>query len=282
MHATHLPKLFLQVKSKESPENQIALYRYQLNTSCYGHQLNTPCHRHQLNTLCHRHQLNTRCHRCQLNTPCHRHQLNTLCQMAAKYPVSQTPARYPVSQTPAKYRCQLNTPCHRHQLDTLCHRHQLNTLCHRHQLSIPCCIHQLNSPCYWNSPFPLTQNTKKNGSQLTWHIVWKMSHANGQPGRKLVWGEGINSSVVRAPGSWLKGCEFESLREQGENFFSVLTFISVFVPPPFKTRWGKHYQLKSLWPPFSSFLPILSEEHWAACGRFCISNNGAGTIHGRL
>ena len=46
-----------------------------------------------------------------------------------------------------------------------------------------------------------------------------------------------DSSVVRAPDSWSKGCGFESLLEQQENCLlrgqlSVLTLISVSVPPP--------------------------------------------------
>ena len=50
------------------------------------------------------------------------------------------------------------------------------------------------------------------------------------------WGGG-DSSVVRAPDSWLKGRGFESLLERRENFLlqgrlSVLTLISVSVPPP--------------------------------------------------
>ena len=48
---------------------------------------------------------------------------------------------------------------------------------------------------------------------------------------------GGDSSVVRAPNSWLKGRGFESLLERRENFLlqgrlSVLTLISVSVPPP--------------------------------------------------
>ena len=48
---------------------------------------------------------------------------------------------------------------------------------------------------------------------------------------------GGDSSVVRAPDSWLKGRGFESLLERRENFIlqgrlSVLTLISVSVPPP--------------------------------------------------
>ncbi len=48
---------------------------------------------------------------------------------------------------------------------------------------------------------------------------------------------GGDSSVVRAPDSWLKGRGFESLLEQRENFLlqgrlSVLTLISVSIPPP--------------------------------------------------
>ena len=49
--------------------------------------------------------------------------------------------------------------------------------------------------------------------------------------------KGGDSSVVRAPDSWSKGCGFESLLERGDNFLlqgrlSVLTLISVSVPPP--------------------------------------------------
>ena len=55
-------------------------------------------------------------------------------------------------------------------------------------------------------------------------------------------------SVVRAPDLWLKGCGFESPQERGENFLlqgqlSVLTLISVFVPPPCyrsSTSFGKN------------------------------------------
>ena len=48
---------------------------------------------------------------------------------------------------------------------------------------------------------------------------------------------GGDSSVVRAPDSWLKGRGFESLLERRENFLlqgrlSVLTLLSVSVPPP--------------------------------------------------
>ena len=48
---------------------------------------------------------------------------------------------------------------------------------------------------------------------------------------------GGDSSVVRAPDSWLKGRGFESLLERRENYLlqgrlSVLTLISVSVPPP--------------------------------------------------
>ena len=48
---------------------------------------------------------------------------------------------------------------------------------------------------------------------------------------------GGDSSVVRAPDSWLKGRGFESLLERRESFLlqgrlSVLTLISVPVPPP--------------------------------------------------
>ena len=55
----------------------------------------------------------------------------------------------------------------------------------------------------------------------------------------LVYGGG-DSSVVRAPDSWLKGRGFKSLLERRENFLlqgrlSVLTLISVSVPPPVTT-----------------------------------------------
>ena len=57
-------------------------------------------------------------------------------------------------------------------------------------------------------------------------------HIKRKP-RWLNWGGG-DSSVVRAPDSWLKGRGFESLLEnfllQGR--LSVLTLISVSVPPP--------------------------------------------------
>ena len=51
------------------------------------------------------------------------------------------------------------------------------------------------------------------------------------------YGGGGDSSVARAPDSWLKGRGFESLLERRENFLlqgrlSVLTLISVSVPPP--------------------------------------------------
>ena len=50
-------------------------------------------------------------------------------------------------------------------------------------------------------------------------------------------GGGGDSSVVRAPDSWLKGRGFQSLLERRENFLlqgrlTVLTLISVPVPPP--------------------------------------------------
>ena len=51
------------------------------------------------------------------------------------------------------------------------------------------------------------------------------------------WQGSGDSSVVRVPDSWLKGCGFESLQERRENFLlqgqlCVLTLISVSVPPP--------------------------------------------------
>ena len=58
---------------------------------------------------------------------------------------------------------------------------------------------------------------------------------NNTPHASTGWGG--DSSVVRAPDSWLKGRGFESLLERRENFLlqgrlSVLTLISVSVPPP--------------------------------------------------
>ena len=56
--------------------------------------------------------------------------------------------------------------------------------------------------------------------------------------KKITYGHGGgDSSVVRAPDSWLKSRGFESLLERRENFLlqgrlSVLTLISVSVPPP--------------------------------------------------
>ena len=80
---------------------------------------------------------------------------------------------------------------------------------------------------------------------LQWLKVWKYS--SNRPTRpancyilQLAYversGSG-DSSVVRAPDSWLKSRGFESLREGRENFLlqgqlSVLTLISVTVPPP--------------------------------------------------
>ena len=64
---------------------------------------------------------------------------------------------------------------------------------------------------------------------------WAILFLNGQV-KHEVWGGG-DSSVVRAPDSWLKGRGFESLLERRENFLlhgrlSVLTLISVSVQPP--------------------------------------------------
>ena len=62
-----------------------------------------------------------------------------------------------------------------------------------------------------------------------------VSYIKGRRVSRGLWGR--DSSVVRAPDSWLKGRGFESLLERRENFLlqgrlSVLTLISVSVPPP--------------------------------------------------
>ena len=64
------------------------------------------------------------------------------------------------------------------------------------------------------------------------------------------WAEGGDSSVVRAPDSWLKGRGFESLQDR----LSALTLISVSVPPPCKRspkcRWqvtAKHAYTLRMW-----------------------------------
>ena len=70
-------------------------------------------------------------------------------------------------------------------------------------------------------------------------LALSYTHLSIQPANKFVRfisGDG-DSSVVRAPDSWLKGPGFKSLQERRENFLlqgrlSVLTLISVSVPPP--------------------------------------------------
>ena len=79
------------------------------------------------------------------------------------------------------------------------------------------------------------------------------------PAEDSTYGGGGDSSVVRAPDSWLKGRGFESLQERRKNFLlqgrlSVLTLISVSVPPPCyrsqKCRWqvtAKHTYTLRMW-----------------------------------
>ena len=71
-------------------------------------------------------------------------------------------------------------------------------------------------------------------------LTWRYTRTNNiyiYMGTNLNHPQGIgDSSVVRAPDSWLKGREFESPQERRENFLlqgrlSVLTLISVSVPP---------------------------------------------------
>ena len=69
------------------------------------------------------------------------------------------------------------------------------------------------------------------------HIVSVMETEYKYKASRIITFGGGDSSVVRAPDSWLKGRGFESLLERRENFLlqgrlSVLTLISVSVPPP--------------------------------------------------
>ena len=68
-----------------------------------------------------------------------------------------------------------------------------------------------------------------NNPAFNWKVKYQPSKLNSKGGG--------DSSVVRAPDSWLKGRGFESLLERRENFLlqgrlSVLTLISVSIPPP--------------------------------------------------
>ena len=70
---------------------------------------------------------------------------------------------------------------------------------------------------------------KKDSRVFLLFSFWWCWKASQLPG-------GGDSSVVRVQDLWLKGCRFESLQEQWENFLlqgrlSVLTLISVSVPP---------------------------------------------------
>ena len=75
---------------------------------------------------------------------------------------------------------------------------------------------------YWSDLFP---SSLINRLWSLWNLSPRVSLGNG------------DSSVVRAPDSRLKGGGFESLHYQQEKFLlqgrnSVLSFISVSVPPP--------------------------------------------------
>ena len=79
---------------------------------------------------------------------------------------------------------------------------------------------------------------------------------------------GGDSSVVRAPDSWLKGRGFESLLERRENFLlqgrlSVLTLISVSVPPPcYHKSAGGRLQLNTHTPYVCGFYWTVLR-HWS-------------------
>ena len=87
----------------------------------------------------------------------------------------------------------------------------------------------------------------EKGWEVSWERGWEVSWEKGwevswERGWEVSWEKGWengggDSSVVRAPDSWLKGRGFESLLERRENFIlqcrlSVLTLISVSVPSP--------------------------------------------------
>ena len=86
-------------------------------------------------------------------------------------------------------------------------------------------------PAIYNIYSKWIQNWQQKWVWLQSIICYKASKSNSK-------GDGGgDSSVVRAPDSWLKGRGFESLLERRENFLlqgplSVLTLISVSVPPP--------------------------------------------------
>ena len=82
---------------------------------------------------------------------------------------------------------------------------------------------------------------QKQPKECQWQL--NANHKNKSPMKKkrekkkvLVLAGSGDSSVVRVPDSWSKGCGFESLLEWQENFLlqgqlSVLTLISVSIPP---------------------------------------------------
>ena len=102
------------------------------------------------------------------------------------------------------------------------HQPRTNMAAHRHRHAL---IRHVNNVVDCCSVFRLSNTT-------LWapHLVYKQLYIDK-------WAGGGDSSVVRAPDSWLKGRGFESLLERRENFLlqgrlSVLTLISVSVPPP--------------------------------------------------
>ena len=79
--------------------------------------------------------------------------------------------------------------------------------------------------------WPSLASSRLTGCGKTWFGLIKNKNVGSTPTG------GGDSSVVRAPDSWLKGRGFESLLERRENFLlqgrlSVLTLISVSVPTP--------------------------------------------------
>ena len=90
------------------------------------------------------------------------------------------------------------------------------------------------------------------------HLTWNQFHSTLYPmedGRETcpmyVRGR-VYRSVVRAPDSWSKGRGFESLQEWRENFLlqgqlSVLTVISVSVPPPVARKRPRSFRQKCRW-----------------------------------
>ena len=90
------------------------------------------------------------------------------------------------------------------------------------------CVTIFSFPCHMHSHMLSSEDLSpflEGGCCYTRSLSWLKKVGGG------------DSSVVRAPDSWLKGRGFESLLERRENFLlqgwlSVLTVISVSVPPP--------------------------------------------------